>query len=202
MSETLSIQHGKLGLLFAQSADRWSHDWFFHDANDQKLAKLLTSVEGTPEDEWPTCPPMQDVSQHELESGGAILGVGMAGKSHWSASYSIEANGDSHIIKSDLACLRKQIASGDDDSLQFGSNYEMSEDWEVDSFDETKITLRPTDSSGSKTRIVIQAFTAEGRSTTFKMSERILTIEPNLISQSTVLATRWGFEVSLAEVSS
>ncbi len=205
MSDTLSIQLGKIGLLFAQSDDRWSHDWFFHDADDKKLSKLLTSKEGTPAEDWPPSPPMQDVSQHELEAGDAILGVGMAGKSHWSASYSIEANGDSHLIKSDLACLQKQIASRDDSdvpsSCQFGSTYELGEDWKVDSFEETKIVLCAADSNDSKNKIVIQAFTTEGRATRFKVLDRVIAVEPIQVSDSPVLATRWGFEVSLTEVS-
>ena len=202
MSETLTIELGKLGLSFSKSKvksfDRWSHNWFFQNASDHDSQPILTSTEGTPEDDWPACPPMQDVSRHELESGGAILGVGMAGKSHWSASYSIEAVGESHFIKSDLACLQKQIAPRCGDSFQFGSTYELSSDWEVDSFEATKIVLH---SAGIEFNAIIKAFTSEGCSTTFKIANRVITIEPNQISPSPVLATRWGFEISLAEIS-
>jgi hypothetical protein len=64
---------------------------------------VLESVEGSAAEGWPPSPPLQSLSIEQL--GGqrkAALLVGMAGRSHWSASIEAVA-GDARLIV-DLAC--------------------------------------------------------------------------------------------------
>jgi hypothetical protein len=64
---------------------------------------ILQSIEGSPADDWPASPPLQNLSIENLAgSRRAALLVGMAGQSHWSAS--VEAMPDKPELAFDLAC--------------------------------------------------------------------------------------------------
>jgi len=79
---------------------------------------LLTSIEGTDQDDWPPSPPLQQLSIEEIRPGVEVaLLVGMAGKSHWSVS--IELQDDQLGFIFDVAC-RSSDAAG-----WFGSSYEF-----------------------------------------------------------------------------
>ena len=66
-------------------------------------ATLLDSTEGTSDDVWPPSPPFQQLSIEEIRPGVEVaLLVGMAGKSHWSAS--IEPHADRVGFIFDVAC--------------------------------------------------------------------------------------------------
>jgi len=63
---------------------------------------LLESLEGTPADDWPPSPPLQSLHRERLPDGRtALLLVGAAGRSHWSAS--VEALAEPRLIF-DIAC--------------------------------------------------------------------------------------------------
>ena len=77
MTERLILEttgEPSLELVFHKKEDRWLHQWMA-SAPEQADESILTSVEGTPDQIWPPSPPLQEISKHELESGGAILGV-------------------------------------------------------------------------------------------------------------------------------
>ena len=64
---------------------------------------MLESVEGSASDDWPASPPLQNLSIEELAPGRrAALLVGMAGRSHWSAS--IEPVPGQAALLFDVAC--------------------------------------------------------------------------------------------------
>jgi hypothetical protein len=68
-----------------------------------KVMPVLESVEGLPSEAWPASPPLQSLNFHDVPGGNrAALLVGMAGRSHWSAS--IEAVTGQAIIRFDIAC--------------------------------------------------------------------------------------------------
>lgn len=68
---------------------------------DDKL--LLESVEDLPTGEWPPSPPLQTLSIEKLPDGRTVaLLVGMAGRSHWSAS--IEPAVNRAGLTFDIAC--------------------------------------------------------------------------------------------------
>jgi hypothetical protein len=59
--------------------------------------------EGTTDSEWPTSPPIQQLHVQETRSGSSVvLGVGMAGSSHWSMS--LEADAADAVLIWDVAC--------------------------------------------------------------------------------------------------
>ena len=90
-----SIENGGIVVEFFRSGDRVAHRVLL-------LGEVVVeSVEGTPFEDWPLSPPFQEVHFEERDPGGRIaLLVGMAGRSHWSAS--VAAEGDA--IRWDIAC--------------------------------------------------------------------------------------------------
>ncbi len=67
------------------------------------LATVLSSIEGDAQELWPASPPLQSVSLGPLADGRqAALLVGMAGRSHWSAS--VEALSGRAALVFDVAC--------------------------------------------------------------------------------------------------
>lgn len=74
---------GPATILFTWSGDRWSHRVTIG-------TDTWESVEGPrPEDgdaRWPAAPVLVELSRIETAHGPAILGVGLAGRSHFSAS--------------------------------------------------------------------------------------------------------------------
>ena len=66
-------------------------------------ATVLTSIEGDAKDLWPASPPLQSLTVENMEGGRqAALLLGMAGKSHWSAS--IETVPRKAALVFDMAC--------------------------------------------------------------------------------------------------
>src|SRR5262245_7741482 len=85
----------------------WQGDRFGHQITarsaDGAITPLLESLEGAATDDWPPSPPLQSLHIEPLPAGRtAALLVGMAGRSHWSAS--IETTTGSAEILFDLAC--------------------------------------------------------------------------------------------------
>ena len=102
-----AIQDGcGLRVAFVWQADRYAHQVQY--LVDGRAAPLLISVEGTVQQRWPPSPPFQQLSVEDRVDGSRVaLLVGMAGKSHWSAS--IQATSDAPRIKFDVACLAREF---------------------------------------------------------------------------------------------
>ena len=94
---------GDLGL---RVSFHWTGDRFAHTVwacFGQQAVPLLRSVEGTGDENWPASPPIQQVNCPCRDGQPtAILGMGMAGRSHWSLS--IEASVDPQALVFDVAC--------------------------------------------------------------------------------------------------
>ncbi len=86
-TETLAIQTAKLSLRFPRCGDRYR----LQAVIGEEL--LLETIDGSDEDAWPASPPLQQLHQQQLPSGAAVFGVGAAGTTHWSASFSIREPG-------------------------------------------------------------------------------------------------------------
>ena len=96
-----------LRIRFTRERDRYTHA-ILAVKPDGSEHLLLASVEGTAEHEWPPSPPLQSLSIEELAPGRrAALLVGMAGRSHWSAS--IEPVPGRAAIVFDIACRRQAM---------------------------------------------------------------------------------------------
>jgi len=87
---------------FVRLADRYGHSVAAVEADGQ-VHPIIVSVEGAATDEWPSSPPLQNLSIEELTPGCRVaLLVGMAGRNHWSAS--IEPVLGQAAIDFDIAC--------------------------------------------------------------------------------------------------
>ena len=89
--------HG-LRVVFYKLGDRWGHVIVALDG--ERVTPLLVSVEGSNEQVWPPSPPLQSLSIERREAGDVALLVGMAGRSHWSASVEATKN----ELDFDVAC--------------------------------------------------------------------------------------------------
>ena len=101
------IGHDGRGLrvVFQRQADRCAHRIEFIDGD--RAFCLLTSIEGTSDQPWPPSPPLQQLSIEALSPGRqAALLLGMAGKSHWSAS--VECDPATVSLVFDVACRVQQ----------------------------------------------------------------------------------------------
>ena len=193
-NQTPARDQSAVKLVFEQRNDRWAQQWFL--ITDQGRNVFLTSAEGTPDQNWPPSPPLQEVSRHELATGDAVLCVGMAGKSHWSASYSVESSTQPSQpiqINADLACLQKGASSVPVEMLAIGSTFELDAACTVVASTEGRIEV-----SLNADQIVLTAFSGEGCETVFGLTDHTLRVRPRHVSNSPVVATRWGFVVEAA----
>ena len=185
MSETIILEsnHSTDGLkiVFERQGDRWSHR-LVAGANEETI--LLRSVEGDEAQDWPPSPPLQEVNQHQLANGIAVLAVGMAGNSHWSASFSI----DSGEIVVELASLCKSRP----DFL--GTQYAVENDVSALPTNGSEVLVQ----SGTR-RVVIRPLAAADWSSILQNENRSLMICPKELSKVSGKATRWGYRMNLID---
>ena len=169
-----------LRLQFDKSGDRWGHRWQLVDSTGQ-TTDVLTSIEGGDQDVFPASSALQEINLHELPTGQAVLGVGMAGKGHWSASYSVETVDEQPAIKCDLACLLKQLNA---DGQWLGSTYSANENVSVQ-HDGPQIRFSLNNQSFT--------LTADCNFASIEVDKRRIQIVPTKFSDSKTVATRWVF---------
>ena len=98
--EPLALDGGRLGdLRFEWSGDRYTHHWRFD--SDREVG--LTSLESDGDAAWPISPPLQQIHRQSFGDGREVVfGVGMAGRGHWSASFTLVPELRCWIVE--LAC--------------------------------------------------------------------------------------------------
>lgn len=100
--ETPLVGGHALRVEFVWHGDRYRH-LIAVARPDGSAVPCFESVEGGAADPWPPSPPLQSLSIETLPDGRRVaLLVGMAGKSHWSASIEPSASGRSLVF--DIAC--------------------------------------------------------------------------------------------------
>lgn len=105
--------HTVLRVTFHWTGDRYAHTvWACHG---QQAVPVLNSVEGAGDETWPPSPPIQQVNCSGRDGQTtAVLGMGMAGRSHWSIS--VESCQQPLALEFDVACRPGgglgQLASG------------------------------------------------------------------------------------------
>lgn len=115
--ESVSSSGHVLRLVLEQATDRVAHRIEVLDSDSHVLAELR-SIEGTSAEDWPPSPPLQSCSLQEIRPGQtAAFLVGMAGKTHWSAS--IEAAPREGALVFDFACRVQSKPQG------LGTSYAM-----------------------------------------------------------------------------
>lgn len=99
--EPLELAGGPLGSLsFQWSGDRYAHQWHFPE---QVAGVSLMSVESDSDTIWPVSPPLQQIHRQSFGDGREVVfGVGMAGRGHWSASFTLVPDLRCWIVE--LAC--------------------------------------------------------------------------------------------------
>lgn len=99
--EPLELAGGPLGdLSFYWSGDRYVHQWRFGDGQTQVS---LISNESSSEVFLPVSPPLQQIHRQSFRDGREVVfGVGMAGRGHWSASFTLVPDLSCWIVE--LAC--------------------------------------------------------------------------------------------------
>ena len=104
---TLSLDDASVNFL-------WTGDRFAHEVRlgDRVVAR---SIEGDGDQDFPPSPPIQDLSIETLDMGKAALGVGGAGRGHWSISVLIRDGG----FDFDIACRHPDAID------HLGSRYEI-----------------------------------------------------------------------------
>lgn len=107
------------------------------------------SIDGDGQTDWPPSPPLQQLSLEPIDDQLVVLGVGAAGRGHWSIS--AQPDGPS-ALKFELACRSK------DQPAYLGSAYKLAGTVDLQSVgptainrDEDRITAGPSTSTGSPT---------------------------------------------------
>ena len=100
-SESIQLDGGTLGhLSFDWSHDRYQHRWSF-----PKSALKIISVESESTELWPLSPPLQQIHCQSFGDGREVIfGVGMAGRGHWSASFTLVPDLNCWIVEFACRC--------------------------------------------------------------------------------------------------
>lgn len=128
------LRGGGLAVGFHWIGDRYRHEIGVDEAGD--FLPLLISAEDDAEQSWPPSPPLQhlDIVSHENGIQVAFL-VGMAGRSHWSAS--VELDGEDREVRVDVACRADRQPS------RLATTYRMAEGVTAEAFDGGVRLARP-----------------------------------------------------------
>lgn len=154
----------------------WQQDRFAHRVVRQLETEreiCLQSQEGTPQQIWPPSPPFQSISVETQDSRQVALLVGMAGKSHWSASVS-PVPAPQAGWEFDVACLAKQPPQW------LGSLYQFTD------VPQSIVQLEP-----------IENCLLEAGST-----PQHLTLRCDFPSKETPRTLRWKYRISIADCAS
>jgi hypothetical protein len=96
-----------LRIRFFLQGDRYAHEIWLREGD--VWAPVLRSVEGSASDDWPASPPFQSLHIDERSGTRSLaLLVGMAGKSHWSASVQLDPAGRQASF--DVACRVRGVS--------------------------------------------------------------------------------------------
>jgi hypothetical protein len=113
---SLALSAGRTGVVFVWQSDRWRHSV---SIDGMPLAISLEHTAGGRDRSWPASPPLVELSTLETPNGPAILAVGLAGRSHYSASISPHpAEPDAMLFE--IACRIKEPP------VWLGSTYDMA----------------------------------------------------------------------------
>lgn len=171
---------GDLQVRFVQRGDRIAHEiWLARTSGDWML--MLSSVEGTADEWWPPSPPLQSYHCEPRPAGPIGLLVGMAGKSHWSAS--VETKLAEHAVGFELA-VRVRTA----EDLWVGSSYELGAGVVVAEESRARVVLGTRELAAS---IVCGAGTTLGA-----FGSRVLQFVPQpQDDRKTPVTLRWNYQV-------
>ena len=95
----------QLSTSFRCEAGRYRHSICLRKTSDEVLIDRWDDEPLSSDEDWPASPPIQQLSLETIAGMPALLGVGQAGKSHWSISVETLTQARSQpAIRFDLAC--------------------------------------------------------------------------------------------------
>ena len=101
LRDPVSLSIGRMTVRFSWCHDRWAHQIVLPDGTTWQSFEGPAAQGGDPR--WPASPVLVELSRLPDASGPAVLGVGCAGRSHFSASVA-PAPGHPDHLRFDIAC--------------------------------------------------------------------------------------------------
>lgn len=179
------LRGGDLAVRFAWRGDRFGHELGVLDGD--ACLPIVRSLEGTPLDDWPASPALQSL---DLNSGPAAntlaLLVGMAGKSHWSAS--VEVHGEE--LRFDIACRRRPHDLG-----WLGSTYVALGTPQLQDRRTARITVA---GGAAKSAQMVITLDEQFPETRWEVAGDRLRVVPAAAATQVAQTVRWGYRVALA----
>lgn len=131
----------------------WDNDRFVHTigviSNATKIP-FLRSREGLPDETWPGSPPLQQVSKQLVDQSPALLGLGMAGKSHYSTSFLLSEPSEKNELQLTVesACsINDDVRKNQADEISLSSSYTLFSGIELLPGTSDTMQFRQTDAS-------------------------------------------------------
>ncbi|MEX2176834.1 MAG: hypothetical protein WD872_20880 [Pirellulaceae bacterium] len=176
-----------LRLSFVWWADRYGHLISVVGPNGE-AATVLSSIEGISDGGWPLSPPLQSLSIEYLAGGRhAALLVGMAGRSHWSAS--VEAVPDRAELLFDVACRLGQTPA------KLSSRYSVSAGEIVSARGDKERSVVEVRAEGRLLRIHREPI--PGVDVVLRLPAGDIVIRPKLPEKLASATVRWKYRVEL-----
>lgn len=176
-AEPLSLNGGKLGeLAFEWATDRYCHAWRLGNV------ELIRSAEGHSGCAWPESPPLQQIHLQSFGDGREVVfGVGMSGRGHWSASFTLVPELKCWIVE--LACRSSTKPESLASTYRLGKGWASASgnSWELP-VGEVVARLEPIQPTTNATR-----------------AADLLSLQPALIVESTPSTTQWAFRLRVSE---
>lgn len=102
---------------FAGGRFRHSIEWM---RSDGEIVDRWQDEVNSQDEDWPASPPIQQLSLESIHGSPTLLGVGQAGKSHWSISVEAMRIDTKPSLKFDVACRCRELPNW------LGSSYQRS----------------------------------------------------------------------------
>jgi len=147
-----SADGSHLCIEFRRAGDRFSHTIRRTDAAGETTDQWC-EVQAGDSDDWPASPPIQELSLEKIADAEVLLGVGRAGKSHWSISVETSEIDGKASLRLDIACRCPAPPQW------LGSTYDVKPNAENLEATPPPLTLRceaDTNAAEEKSRLVIE----------------------------------------------
>ena len=144
--DDLMVQSDPVVVRCYELTDRVGHAVFVSGGSGPP-SELMRSIEGDSDQEHPPSGPMQEMVAESTSLGKppALMGLGSAGKTHWSCS--IEADGTMPTVAFDFACITRSPG-------WLGSSYRLAEGWEAAIASEQTVRLTRPDHPAVALRVL------------------------------------------------